>query len=69
MKILRYLSVIAAVISMISCGLYKKYERPQTDFADSLYRRLPEAKDTSSLADISWQDFFNDPVLTQRALL
>lgn len=65
MKITRYILLIAGLLSLSSCGLYQKYERPELNFTDSLYRRLPEAKDTNSLSDISWQDFFNDPVLKE----
>lgn len=63
MKIYRYIILIAGVLSFSSCGLYKKYERPATDFADSLYNRLPQQDDTTSIAEISWEDFFNDPIL------
>lgn len=65
MKNLRYIFIVAAVFSLSSCGLYKQYERPQTEFADSLYRRLPAAHDSTSLAQISWEDFFNDPILKE----
>ena len=65
MKNLRFILLIAGLLSLSGCGLYKKYERPQTEFADSLYRRLPEAKDTVSIASVSWQDFFTDPVLKE----
>lgn len=51
--------------SVCSCGLYKKYERPATDFTDSLYRNIPTTSDTSSIASISWEDFFTDPVLKE----
>lgn len=57
--------VAAGAILLSSCGLYKKYERPELTFTDSLYRRLPDAKDTASLAQISWEDFFTDPVLKE----
>lgn len=65
MKIYRYIILIAGLISFSSCGLYKKYERPATDFADSLYNRLPQQDDTTSIAEISWEDFFNDPILKE----
>lgn len=65
MKIYRYIILIAGVLSFSSCGLYKKYERPATDFADSLYNRLPQQDDTTSIAEISWEDFFNDPILKE----
>lgn len=65
MKIYRYIILIAGLLSFSSCGLYKKYERPATDFADSLYNRLPQQDDTTSIAEISWDDFFNDPILKE----
>lgn len=65
MKIYRYILLIAGVLSLSGCGLYKKYERPAVDFADSLYSRVPTASDSTSIADISWDDFFNDPVLKE----
>lgn len=65
MKIYRYIILIAGLLSFSSCGLYKKYERPATDFADSLYNRLPQQEDTTSIAEISWEDFFNDPILKE----
>ena len=65
MKIYRYIILIAGLLTFSSCGLYKKYERPATDFADSLYNRLPQQDDTTSIADISWEDFFNDPILKE----
>ncbi len=65
MKIYRYLILIAGVLSFSSCGLYKKYERPATEFADSLYNRLPQQDNTASIAEISWEDFFNDPILKE----
>lgn len=65
MKNLRYILLIAAVFSLSSCGIYGKYERPDVEFADSLYRRLPATEDTASLAQMSWEDFFTDPVLRE----
>lgn len=65
MKIYRYIILIAGLLTFSSCGLYKKYERPATDFADSLYNRLPQQDDTTSIAEISWEDFFNDPILKE----
>lgn len=49
-----------------SCGLYKKYERADMNFVDSLYRRMdigPE--DTVSTANISWDQMFTDPILQE----
>lgn len=61
-----YILIAAAgLLSLSGCGLYSRYERPETNYADSLYNRIPETADTTSLADISWQDFFTDPVLKE----
>ena len=65
MKIYRYILLIAGLLSLSSCGLYKKYERPEMKFTDSLYRRLPQTADTASLAQVSWEEFFTDPVLKE----
>ena len=65
MKIYRYILLIAGLLSLSSCGLYKKYERPEMAFTDSLYRRLPQTADTASLAQVSWEEFFTDPVLKE----
>ena len=53
----------AAALVLGSCGLYREYERPQTEFADSLYRRIDTGKDSVSIAEISWEDFFTDTIL------
>ena len=53
----------AALLSLGSCGLYSKYERPDVSFSDSLYRRLPSETDTASIATLKWNDLFTDPVL------
>lgn len=65
MKIIRYIFLVAGMLSLSSCGLYKEFERPETAFADSLYRRLPMSEDTSVIASLSWEDFFTDPVLKE----
>ena len=65
MRTIRFILLVAGAVLLSSCGIYKKYERPEMAFTDSLYRRLPEAKDTVSLAQMSWEDFFTDPVLKE----
>lgn len=59
----RTVLIAAAVLTLGSCGLYTKYERPDVSFADSLYRRFPSDADTNSLAKLSWTDLFTDPIL------
>ena len=54
---------VVALLTVNSCGLYTKYERPDISFADSLYRRLPSETDSTSIASLKWSDLFTDPVL------
>lgn len=62
----KYLIVTAVLLGgLSSCGLYKKYERPEVHFVDSLYRRLPDLQDTVSIASLSWEEFFSDTLLCQ----
>ena len=55
--------IATAILSLSSCGLYTKYERPDVSFTDSLYRRVSEADDTASLATLKWNELFTDPEL------
>ena len=57
----RYILILAAVLSLTSCGIYKKYERPELWFVDSLYRRMEGPVDTVSTANVSWDRMFTDP--------
>ena len=50
---------------LAGCGIYKKYERPDLSFADSLYRRLPECADTNHIAQLKWDELFTDPILQE----
>lgn len=56
------LAVIAGIM-MSGCGLYKKYEREDMLFVDSLYRRMSVPTDSMSSANVSWDKFFTDPLL------
>ena len=58
--------LLMAVMMVSSCGLYKKYERAEMQFVDSLYRRMDTApEDTVSTAAVSWDKMFTDPVLQE----
>ena len=57
--------VAVGVITLAGCGIYKKYERPDLSFADSLYRRLPECVDTNHIAQLKWDELFTDPILQE----
>ena len=53
-------------VTLSSCSLYKKYERADMHFVDSLYRRMNvRPTDTVSTASVSWDKIFTDPVLQE----
>jgi len=53
-------TVIAVI--MQSCFTAKTYERPQVN-TENLYRTDDVLKDSTSLADVSWNQLFTDPIL------
>lgn len=55
--------IITTIIILSSCGLYSKYERPDIGFTDSLYRRVSDTLDTTSIASLKWDEVFTDPDL------
>ncbi len=55
--------LIILVITMNSCALYKKPERPDITFVDSLYNRIPTADDYESIASLTWKELFADTLL------
>lgn len=59
----RIILMIAAALTMTSCGIYKSYTRPDDIRTDHLYGVDYESTDTVSIADIRWQDMFTDPRL------
>lgn len=61
--------IIALCAVMSSCGVYKKYQS-QTNAPENLYGSgdsIAQAAlaDSSSIASISWKEFFTDPLLQQ----
>ena len=48
-----------------SCGLYRKYEREDLNFVDSLYRRMSVPSDSISSAAVTWECFFTDTLLQE----
>ena len=64
-KLYKSLILTIAILSLHSCGLYKKYEREQMWFVDSLYRRMEITGDTLSTASVSGNDMFKDPILQE----
>lgn len=55
--------ILLTVIMMSSCSLYKEYERPEINFVDSLYNRIPTADDYESIASLTWRELFADTLL------
>ncbi len=69
MKRTYIISLAFATLLLPGCGvskLYTEYERAGVEFVDSLYRRLPaHHTDSSSIASLSWTEFFSDPILQE----
>ena len=63
--IYKIIIVAAAILTLGSCSMYREYERPKLHYLDSLYRRLPDLQDSSSIAELSWREFFADPTLQE----
>ena len=62
-KILIPIIILLTTVMMNSCTLYKHYERPDIDFVDSLYNRIPTADDYESIASLTWKELFSDTLL------
>lgn len=61
----RILLTIITVLMLHSCGLYRKYEREDLNFVDSLYRRMSVPSDSISSAAVTWECFFTDTLLQE----
>lgn len=63
-KVLKYSLIGVVVLSMTSCGLYKKYEMPEsTQITSDMKTAFTETPDSTSLPYLSWQQVFTDPML------
>src|SRR5690554_5589761 len=62
MKNFKYIILLSSTLFLQSCFVAKNYQRPQIDTED-LYRTQVVAQDSSSMADLSWEELFNDPIL------
>ena len=62
--------ILAAALTLNSCGIYKKYQRPDLK-TDGLYRDTAtltgylSANDTTTLGSTPWRQVFTDPCLQQ----
>lgn len=64
-QIILYVPMTALVLSMTSCGIYSRYERPAQALngLDSLYRPENRPDTARSLASLRWEELFTDPCL------
>lgn len=63
----KYIYILFAGMLMSSCGVYKKYSSP-TETPDNLFGSgdtIAQLQSEGTIADISWRDFFTDPLLQQ----
>lgn len=61
----KYMLAAVALVSMCACGLLKKYD-DKTEAPVGLWgydEIVAEALDSVSISDISWREFFTDPLL------
>ena len=68
MKRLSNIFIVAAVSLMLTgCGLYNKYEKTVEESADVFGndQGIKAAMGETSIAEISWREFFTDPLLQQ----
>ena len=54
--------ILSLVVMFTSCSIYKKYSRPEEISTKNLYGNAEKA-DTTTMADVSWREFFTDPHL------
>lgn len=57
--------IIAVAVTVSGCGLYKRYERPAEMVTDSLFGAQYQTADSSSIADLRWNELFTDPFLQE----
>ncbi|MGV3460788.1 MAG: efflux transporter outer membrane subunit [Flavobacterium sp.] len=63
-NIYKILGMAAIALLAQGCFTAKEYTRPEVK-AENLYREQAVAQDSASLADISWDKLFTDPMLQQ----
>src|SRR3984893_2466664 len=51
------------LLAIMSCRTGKNYQRPDVLLPQSFIPAANAAPDTNSIADISWRNYFSDPVL------
>ena len=64
MKLRSIIAVIALGIVLAGCGIYKKYES-NASVPDDVFGEVVGASDGNSIAEMSWREFFTDPLLQE----
>jgi outer membrane protein, multidrug efflux system len=59
-----YILIVVALCMIASCRTGKNYQRPTVLLPES-FNQTNSTPDTNSIGDISWRNFFTDPVLQQ----
>ena len=54
--------IILSLLMLTGCGTYSRYTRPEVS-TDGLFRDLPVANDTSTIASLPWHEMFTDTCL------
>ena len=65
MKIKNIIAVAAVGMSLTGCGLYNKYEQKTDTPSDVFGDNIASQNTDSSIAEMSWREFFTDPLLQQ----
>ena len=56
----RIVMALCLLAGLGSCQIYRTYQRPELPEIDSLFRQPVQGADTTSLADLTWQELFTD---------
>ncbi|KFF15132.1 efflux transporter outer membrane subunit [Flavobacterium hydatis] len=59
----KIVTVVITATVMQSCFVAKEYERPKDIKTENLYRTEVVSKDSTSMANVSWDKVFTDPIL------
>ena len=65
MKIKNIIAVAAVGMTLTGCGLYNKYEQKTDTPSDVFGDNIASQNTDSSIAEMSWREFFTDPLLQQ----
>lgn len=61
----RVILIVLTIAVATGCSVFKKYSRPENISTDKLFGEKVVVSDTTSMADISWREFFRDKLLQE----